>query len=160
MRPDIAVEPVPAATEEVRTLIGELEAVLSAEYPPHQRHGLPLEAIFQPHIRFFLARLDGEAVGCGGVALLDGFAELKRMYVRDRLRGRGLAPAILARLETEARQAGYDLLRLETGTRQDAAMRFYARQGFRRCPAFGDYARMAPEAIETSVFMEKTLRPE
>jgi putative acetyltransferase len=71
---DIVIEPVPRATEEVRALVAELEQALSAKYPPQQRHGLALEAIFQPHIRFFLARLGGQAVGCGGVALFQDFA--------------------------------------------------------------------------------------
>src|SRR5271165_1753326 len=148
----LRIEVAPTATEEVRSLIGELETILSAEYPPEQRHGLALDAIFQPHIRFFLARLDGEAVGCGGAALFADFAEVKRMFVRDAARGRGVAQALLGRIELEARRAGLAVLRLETGDRQEAAMRLYVRAGFRRCPPFGDYAAMAPEAIGTSVF--------
>jgi hypothetical protein len=46
---------------------------------------------------------------------------------------------------------------LETGERQAAALQFYARAGFRPCAAFGDYAAMRPEAIATSIFMEKRL---
>ena len=153
----IEIELAPAATEEVRALVSELEEVLSAEYPPEQRHGLPLDAIFQSHIRFFLARMDGAAVGCGGVALLPGFAEVKRMYVREMARGRGAAQALLARIEAAARDGGLDLLRLETGDRQIAAMRFYERAGFRRCDPFGAYAVMPPSAIATSVFFEKGL---
>src|SRR5277367_5211261 len=99
-------------TDAVRTLISELDATLSAEYPPEQRHGLALDAIFQPHVRFFVARLDGEAVGCGGVALFPDFAEVKRMYVRDVARGRGVAQALLARIESEARSAGLAVVRL------------------------------------------------
>ena len=155
----IAVERVGEPTADMRALVGELEAALSANYPPHQRHGLKLDALFQPHIRFFIARLDGEAVGCGGVALFDGFAELKRMYVRAACRGAGVAPAILARLEQEAAAAGLGTVRLETGTVQHAAMRFYARCGFRPCAAFGDYAAMPQAQIEASVFMEKRLGP-
>jgi putative acetyltransferase len=155
---NITVELAPSATDEVRALIGELDRELSAEYSPEQRHGLTLEAIFQPHIRFFLARLDGAAVGCGGVALFADFAEAKRMYVRDAARGRGVAQALLARIEAEARQAGLDLLRLETGDRQIAALRLYTRAGFQPCPAFGAYATMAPQAIATSVFLEKRLK--
>lgn len=153
----IGIELAPAPTAEVRVLVDELENILAAEYPPEQRHGLALDAIFQPHIRFFIARLDGAAVGCGGVALLDGFAELKRMYVRQAARGRGVAPALLARLEETARAAGLPLLRLETGTNQLAALRFYGREGFRRCGAFGEYAAMPAQAIATSIFMEKPL---
>jgi putative acetyltransferase len=153
----VRIEATPAATEEVRALIGELETVLAAEYPPEQRHGLALDAIFQPHIRFFIARLDGAAVGCGGVALFSDFAEIKRMYVRDVARGLGAADAIVARIEQVVRDAGLSLLRLETGDRQLAALRFYARAGYRRCAAFGDYILMAPQSIATSVFMEKRL---
>jgi len=153
----VRIEAAPAATDEVRALIGELETVLAAEYTPEQRHGLSVEAILQPHIRFFLARLDGAAVGCGGVALFADFAEVKRMYVRDAARGQGVADAILSRIEQEVRDAGLSLLRLETGDRQLAAMRFYERAGFRDCPAFGDYLGMTAQAIATSVFMEKDL---
>jgi len=78
---DVQIEIALTATDEVRLLIGELEAVLAAEYSPEQRHGLALAAIFQPHVRFFLARRQGTAVGCGGVALLPEYAEVKRMYV-------------------------------------------------------------------------------
>ncbi len=153
----VRIEAAPTATEEVRSLVGELETILSAEYPPEQRHGLPLDAIFQPHIRFFLARLRGAAVGCGGVAIFSDFAEVKRMYVREVARGQGVADAILAHIEEEVCDAGLSLLRLETGERQVAAVRFYARAGFRRCPAFGAYALMAPQSIATSVFFEKRI---
>jgi putative acetyltransferase len=67
--------------------------------------------------------------------------------------------AVLARLEDEARAAGLDVLRLETGDRQLAAMRFYERAGFHRCGPFGDYATMPPFSIATSVFLEKRLGP-
>ena len=154
----ITIELAVNATEEVRALVGELEQVLSGEYPPEQRHGLALDAIFQPHIRFFVARLDSVAVGCGGVALFPEFAEVKRMYVRDAARGRGVADALLARIETETRNAGLALLRLETGDRQFAAIRFYERTGFERRDAFGAYAAMPPSSISTSVFFEKRLR--
>jgi putative acetyltransferase len=153
----ITVELAPAATDDVRILIGELDRVLSAEYTPEQRHSLTLGQIFKPDIRFFLARLDGVAVGCGGVAFFADFAEVKRMYVRDIARGRGVARTLLARIEREAREAGFVLLKLETGMRQIAALRFYERAGFRQCAAFGAYATMAPEAVATSVFLQKQL---
>jgi putative acetyltransferase len=101
--------------------------------------------------------LNGAAAGCGGVALFSDFAEVKRMYVRPSARGRGVAQALLKRLEAEARSAGLLLLRLETGDRQVAAMRLYERAGFARCGAFGAYAAMPPGAIATSIFLEKRL---
>jgi len=155
---EVQIEVAPAATDEVRLLISELEAVLAAEYPPEQRHGFSIDAIFQPHVRFFLARRHGVAVGCGGVALFPDFAEVKRMYVRGTARGQGVADAILAHIEAEVRSAGLSVLRLETGTRQIAAMRLYARTGFRERPAFGGYALKAPQSIVASVFFEKRVR--
>jgi len=153
----VTVELATAPTEDARVLVSELEEVLAAEYPPEQRHGLALDAIFKPNIRFFIARVDGVPAGCGGVALFADFAEVKRMYVREATRGQGVAPALLARIERATRDAGLSVLRLETGTRQEAALRFYEREGFRVCAAFGDYATMAPHNIATSVFMEKRL---
>jgi putative acetyltransferase len=64
---------------------------------------------------------------------------------------------MLVRIEQEVRDAGLSLLRLETGVRQVAAMRFYARTGFRHCQAFGAYTLMAPQSIATSVFFEKRI---
>ena len=154
----VAVERALAPNDEVRALVGELDRELGAEYPPEQRHGLALEAIFAPPVRFFLARLDGAAVGCGGVALFADFAEVKRMYVRPVARGFGVAQAVLARLERETSEAGLLLLRLETGNRQVTALRLYERAGFRPCPPFSHYARMSPDAIATSVFLEKRLQ--
>jgi putative acetyltransferase len=153
----VDIERITTATDDVRLLIGELDQVLAAEYLPEQRHGLALGALFEPHIRFFLARLNGAAIGCGGMALFDDFVEVKRMYVREPARGRGVAQALLTRIETEARVAGFGVLRLETGERQAAALRFYLRAGFRPCAAFGDYAAMRLEAVATSIFMEKRL---
>ena len=36
---EVRIEIALAATDEVRLLVGELETVLAAEYPPEQRHG-------------------------------------------------------------------------------------------------------------------------
>jgi putative acetyltransferase len=154
---EITVELVLEPTDNVRALIGELDRILSAEYTPEQRHGLALSAIFKPDIRFFLVRFKGAAVGCGGVAFFTDYAEVKRMYVRDVARGSGAARALLARIEEEARGVGSLLLKLETGVRQSAALRFYEREGFQPCPAFGAYTTMAPQAVATSVFLQKQL---
>jgi putative acetyltransferase len=153
----LVIEKADRPTEEIRVLIQQLEEELSPHYEAHQRHGLQLEAIFQPRIHFFLARRAGEALGCGGVALYPGFAEVKRMFVSHQARGQGIADAIMDRLAEVARQAGRPLLRLETGDCQRAAIRFYQRYGFGFCGPFEPYSTMPPENIATSIFMEKSL---
>jgi putative acetyltransferase len=153
----IAIERVHKATPEIEKLVDELESELAARYPPEQRHGLKIDTLFEPHIRFFVARAGSAAVGCGGVALFDGFAETKRMYVRPEFRGGGAADAIVERLFAEATAAGLDTVRLETGTEQHAAIRFYERHGFTPCGAFSPYDAMAPHQIAGSLFYEKRL---
>jgi len=64
---------------------------------------------------------------------------VKRMYVVPELRGRGIATAVLRRIEQEALVLGVSELLLETGTEQPDAMRFYEREGYRRIPNFGLY---------------------
>ena len=138
-------------------LIRELDDVLGAAYQAHQRHGLSIEQLFEPNIRFFVARLDGLSVGCGGVAMFDDYAEVKRMYTRPKARGRGVAKAIVERIEDESRAAGNFVLRLETGIRQQEAIGLYQRIGFRPRGPFGPYATMPTRNIETSLFFEKVL---
>lgn len=156
----IEVECATTATDEIRSLIEELDQDLSEHYAAEQRHGLALDSIFQPHIRFFVAQLNGVAVGCGGVALFADFAEVKRMYVRSESRGRGVADAIIGRLMDEALAAGLTVMRLETGSAQHAAIRFYRRHGFEECEAFEPYSSMPPQTVATSIFFQRRLVPD
>jgi putative acetyltransferase len=153
----IAIEPLSRPTPDAAALIAELDGVLGAVYEPEQRHGLSIEQVFGPRVRFFVARLDGEAVGCGAVALFEDYAEVKRMYTRESVRGRGVGKALLARIEQEARAANRPILRLETGTLQAAAIGLYEGCGFKAREAFGHYARLPPHRIATSLFYEKPL---
>ncbi|MFI1969688.1 GNAT family N-acetyltransferase [Streptomyces cinnamoneus] len=76
----------------------------------------------------------------GAEGYADGDAELKRMYVVPRARGRGLARLILARLEDNARAAGRIRMVLETGDKQPEAMTLYLSSGYAPVvPKFGHY---------------------
>jgi putative acetyltransferase len=153
----VTLERALASTPEILALLDALNRALDVGYSPDQKHALSVDQLFQPNIRFFVARLDGLAVACGGIGFYDGYAELKRMYAKPEVRGKGIAQALLARLEAEARAAGIMVVRIETGNLQAEAMRFYEREGYRKCGAFGPYAAMPSNAIATSVFYEKGL---
>ncbi len=66
-------------------------------------------------------------------------AELRRMFVVAEFRGRGYAGILLAALEDSARGSGADLMILEAGAPQTAALAFYAGRGYRPIPGFGHW---------------------
>lgn len=141
-----------AATADARTLIAALDAYLGAIYPTEHNHLLDIAALTQPNIRFFIARLDGNAVGCAALRIADSYGEIKRMFVTEAARGQHVGRALLERLEQEARLLSLPVVRLETGVRQAAALTLYRAAGYRDIGAFGEYA---PDPL--SLFLEKSL---
>ena len=127
-------------------LIGELSAELAASYDfaDDGSGAFTPDDVRVPRAAFLVARLGGRPVGCGALRPLDevgtqSTAEIKRMYVTPDVRGRGIAGAVLYRLETIARELGYTRVILETGNRQTAAIRLYERAGYARIPCYGRY---------------------
>lgn len=130
-------------SEASRKLADALEAELLATYDGVPGSGgLPEPSIFEPPGGVFLVGWeDGEPVACGGIARYDeATAEIRRMYVVPRARGRGLSRRVLAALEDEARALGYSLVRLETGKLQTEAIGLYASAGFEPIPRYGPFA--------------------
>jgi GNAT superfamily N-acetyltransferase len=131
----------------------KLNDEVQAEY--HVRYGDGGDATelapedFDPPNGVFLIAYDesGAPVASGGWRTqdaneegnLDGDAELKRMYVNARLRGRGIARRILTALEEDARAAGRVRMVLETGTEQPEAIGLYTSSGYEPCAKFGYY---------------------
>jgi GNAT superfamily N-acetyltransferase len=89
---------------------------------------------------FLVSRIDGHAVGCGGICRFDETrAELKRMYVAPESRGLGLGRELLEALEAQARLLGYSGIVLETGELQRESLGLYASAGYERVPCYGVY---------------------
>ncbi len=85
-------------------------------------------------------RADGMPVGCGGIKLFGTeYGEIKRMYVDPEFRGQGFSRLMVDHLIGHGRAQGIDLVRLETGIHQKAAIALYESIGFRRIAPFGDY---------------------
>jgi putative acetyltransferase len=134
----------------VRELLELSDAFHAELYPPEGNYLLSIDELRDATV--VVARVDGVAIGMGALVQKDGYAEIKRMFVRPEARGTGTADGILHSLEQVARAAHVDALKLETGPLQPAALAFYERHGYSRMPAFGDY----PES-EHSVFYGKSL---
>ncbi|MEO8187770.1 MAG: GNAT family N-acetyltransferase [Burkholderiaceae bacterium] len=140
--------------EDVLALLSALDAYLEALYPPASNHILPIEALCAPHVRFFVARDDAAALGCGALLIgKTGYAEVKRMFVAPDARGRGVGRQILRCIEERAVLEGLTLSRLETGIHQPEALALYRASGYAVCAPFGQY-----RADPLSVFMEKRLQ--
>jgi putative acetyltransferase len=146
----VAVERAERA--DVRALLLTVRSWAEDLYPPASRHGLDMAAYEHPEVTLLVAREAGTVVGCGAWRLQsDGSAEVKSMFVLPEARGRGIGRAILAAIE-DALRGRVTMLRLETGIKQEPAIRLYESAGFRRRGPFGSY-RDDP----LSIFMEKAL---
>ena len=134
-------------------LIDELEGHLASRYPAESRHGYSVDKLIRERVAFFVARIDGEPVGCGGVQIYGReYGELKRMYVRASFRGRGIGRQILEHLAAYACARQVAVLRLETGIHQSEAIGLYETFGFRRRSPFAPY-----QEDPLSAFFEKRL---
>jgi GNAT superfamily N-acetyltransferase len=125
-----------------QALIRDLDAELSSRYPePGATHfRLDPEEVSSGRGAFLVAYAGERPVGCGAVRLIsETEAEIKRMFTVPEARGHGIAKAVVAALETEARRLGATRLVLETGVRQPEAIRVYESAGFRRIEPFGEY---------------------
>ncbi|MEV0218104.1 GNAT family N-acetyltransferase [Streptomyces sp. NPDC050704] len=86
-----------------------------------------------------IARYDGEPGGMAGVRLRDATTgELKRVFVREDLRGRGGGAVLLPAAESAARALGAERLVLDTRGDLLEARALYARHGYAETEAYND----------------------
>jgi putative acetyltransferase len=152
----IRLAPLDPGHPGAQALIAQSEALMNALYPSESNHFEPADGLRPPHGSFHGVWRGERLVGCGGVKLFeaDGYGEIKRLFVLDSERGRGIARQLMARLEAELLARGLLLARLETGIHQPEALGLYRRLGYVERGPFGSYA---PDPL--SVFFEKHLQP-
>lgn len=83
----------------------------------------------------------GECIGCVAARFYReaGYAEIKRLYVQEIYRGRGLSRILMSAIEAEILAEGIDCARLEMGIHQLEADALYRSLGYRDIQPFGDY---------------------
>jgi putative acetyltransferase len=100
-----------------------------------------------------IAKVDGEAVGCGCFKQYDKeTVEIKRMFVKSEHRGLGIATQLLIELESWAIERGFSRAVLETGEKNPEAMHLYKQRGYRQIEKYGQYV-----ALELSICFAKNL---
>ena len=152
--PSLRLAPLDPGHPEAQRLMALSEAYMSALYPAESNHFEPADGLRPPGGCFYGVWRGEQLVGCGGVKLFeaDGYGEIKRLFVLDSERGRGVARQLMAKLEAELVELGIGLARLETGIHQPEALALYRRLGYVERGPFGGYA---PDPL--SAFLEKTL---
>lgn len=106
-----------------------------------------------PSGRLYLARIDGETVGCIGLRKIEeGICEMKRLYLRESARGKGVGVMLIEKVIADARHIGYQKMRLDTfPPKMKKAVELYESHGFLRIAPY--YNNPHPE----TTFMERDL---
>ena len=117
----------------------ELEARFESGFDAATDHSARAEDMTPPSGLFVIARLDGDAIGCGGFKRVDkATVEIKRVWTAPSARGMGVARRMLRTLEAAARGSGLRTLRLDTNRALTEAHALYRSEGYREIARFSD----------------------
>jgi putative acetyltransferase len=106
-----------------------------------------------PDGRLLLAEYEGNLAGCIALHRWDaGICEMKRLYLRPSFRGKGLGRVLAEAIIAEARNVGYQRMRLDTiEPLMKDAVEMYRRLGFQ------EIAPYRPNPIAGAMYMELQL---
>ena len=117
----------------------ELDATFVGGFDTGRSRPVDPAALTPPRGLLLVARLHAEPIACGALKLPPGEpAEIKRLWVAPAARRLGVARRVLAELEARARQAGAEVVRLDTNRALRAATTLYRSAGYIEVPAFND----------------------
>jgi N-acetylglutamate synthase-like GNAT family acetyltransferase len=106
----------------------------------------------EPQGVFLVAKDGNRVVGCVGLRKMSQqICEMKRLFVLDTHKGRGLGDTLVKEVIRQATMLGYSKMRLDTLDTMDKAKRLYRRHGFVEIPQY------TVNPIPGAVFMEKYL---
>lgn len=129
----------PQAQECLRAYFAELDRRFERGFDPARSISADNAELRPPQGLLVLAWLAERPVGCGALKLHgEQPAELKRMWVADSVRGRGIGRRLLTELERLAATHGVRTLRLETNQTLEEAISLYRSAGYMEVPAFND----------------------
>ena len=141
-----------AKSSEVHHLMEASTILLQSLYPEESNHLVDPDDLSEPGNLLLGAEDLDTLIGCVGYVDKGSYAEVKRLFVSQEFRRQGVARVLMAELESRAFDAGYTVLRLESGTHQPESVALYESLGYRIRTPFGGYVD-----DPLSVFMEKKL---
>jgi len=128
---------------DVSALLGVHLAHMQSQTPPENSFALDVSGLLDPAVTLYSCRRGGVLLAIGALKDLgDRHGELKSMHTAETARRTGIGRAMLIHLIGVARNRGYRLLSLETGSVAgfEPARVLYTSAGFTECSAFADYA--------------------
>ena len=139
----VLLRPEPADSADARWLLEQYFAEIDRRFETGlDRDNLlatPPGDLSPPGGLFVAGRLAGAPVACGALKTVEpGVADIKRMWVGEAVRGRGVGRRLLRRLIAEARAMGFRRVRLDTNRALAEAIAIYRSEGFAEVPAFND----------------------
>ena len=149
------IEHLDPDSPETQVLIALSDSYYLDMYPTESNHLETSEDLKKPNVLFLGGRVGTGLVASGAAKIMDDdgvYGEIKRVFVIDQQRGKGLSYEIMQALETELKSRGIKIFRLETGVKQPEALGLYRKLGYHDRGPFGSY-----EIDPYSVFMEKNL---
>ena len=148
---DIKLEP--PRQPEVLRLMDMSNAYMASLYPAESNHMVDIDTLEKPTVSFFVARNEGQIVGCCAVFDAgDGTGEIKRMFVDPQARGLKIGQLMMDAIIARGRELRLGAIRLETGISQPEAIGLYRKTGFVEIEPFAPYK---PDPL--SMFMELKL---
>ena len=133
-----------AASDDAQWCLAQYYAVLAERFEEGFDYDIAVQTppgdLNAPAGSILIARLDGESVGCGCVKFDRGvgYAEIKRVWVSESVRGGGVAKRLMAELEVMARNEGANVVRLDTNKALTEAIAMYHRLGYHEIERFSD----------------------
>jgi ribosomal protein S18 acetylase RimI-like enzyme len=123
----------------LRSYYAELDDRFDTGFDPDRAISTTAEELTEPAGLLLVARLHGEAIGCGALKLRgDVPFYIKRMWVAPEARGLGVGRRLLAELEDQARRRGAEVVSLETNKTLREAASLYRSAGYVEVEPFND----------------------
>ncbi|RVV97807.1 GNAT family N-acetyltransferase [Mesobaculum littorinae] len=150
--PPVEIRPIPAGSALAERLVAASQSALLEFFPADEIFSTTAAELDHPGATLLAAFRGEQALGCVALVAMEGYGEVKRLYVDPAARGLGVGRLLMQALEAEARRRGLPMVKIESGEPLVAAMRLYRAMGYTDAAPFGGY----PD-IPSNAFLEKRI---
>jgi ribosomal protein S18 acetylase RimI-like enzyme len=87
----------------------------------------------EPEGAFIIAKVNSNIVGCVGIRKIENkICEMKRLFVNDNYKGKGIGKKLVEIIIEEAKMKNYEKIRLDTLSTMESALKIYYKNGFNK----------------------------